>query len=120
VAARVGFCQKLTHPEVLVCFNIFAFLRACRLNRLCARFLGFSGWWVSFGVLHASVQVIVDCTGLNMACVNDFKADLYGLTALSISVARNALLEQWPARIGNFSGLKWKIGNLIRCISDVG
>ena len=50
--------------EVLVLLHIFAFLRACRLHRLCARFLGFSGWWVSFGVLHASVQVIVDCTGL--------------------------------------------------------
>ena len=84
MAARVGFGGKFMHPEVLVCCNIFAFLRACRLNRLCARFLGFSGCWVSFGVLHVSVQVIVDCTGLIMACVNglwqnDFKADLYGL-----------------------------------------
>ena len=70
VAARVGFCQKFMHGEVLVCFNFFAFLRACRPNRFGARFLGFSGWWLSFGVLHASVQVIVDCTGLIMACLN--------------------------------------------------
>ena len=70
VAARVGFMGKFMHGEVLVCFNFFAFLRACRLNRLCARFLGFSSLFVSFGVLHASVQVIADCTGLIMAGIN--------------------------------------------------
>ena len=56
--------------EVLVCCNIFAFLRACRLNYLWARFLGLSGLWVSFGLLHASVQVIVEGIGLIMACIN--------------------------------------------------
>ena len=70
VAARVGFCQKLMHSKVLVLLNTFAFLRACRLNRFGARFLGFSSLWVSFGVLHASVQVIADCTGLIMGCIN--------------------------------------------------
>ena len=56
--------------EVLVLLHIFAFLRACRLNCLCARFLGFSGLWVRLGVLHASVQVIVEGTGLIMALIN--------------------------------------------------
>ena len=69
VASRVGLGGKFMHPEVLVCCNFFAFRRACQVNRLCARFLGVSGWWVSFGVLHASVQVIVDGTGLIMACI---------------------------------------------------
>jgi hypothetical protein len=58
------------HHEVWVCCIIFAFLRACRLNRLVSRFLGVSGWWLSLGVLHASVQVILDGTGLIMACIN--------------------------------------------------
>ena len=69
VASRVGFGGKFMRSEVLVLLNIFAFLRACRLNRLCARFLGFSGWWVSFGVLHASAPVIVDGSGLIMVCI---------------------------------------------------
>ena len=69
VAARVGFWGEFMHHEVWVCCIIFAFLRACRLNRLWARFLGFSGLWVSFAVLHASVEVVVDGTGLFMACI---------------------------------------------------
>ena len=56
--------------QVLVLLNIFAFLSACRLNRLCARFLGFPGLLVSFHLLYVSVQVIVDCTSLIMACIN--------------------------------------------------
>ena len=48
------------------------------------------------------------CSALHW--LNDFKADLYGLTALSISVARSALLKQWLAQIGSFFG--FEIGNL--------
>ena len=62
--------SKVFARRSFVSFNVFAFLRACRLNRFCARFVGFSGLLVIFGVLHASVQVIVDCTGLIMACIN--------------------------------------------------
>ena len=57
-------------------------------------------------MLHASVQVIADCTGLIMAVINDFKADLYGLSALSISVAHSFWPTTWPAEIGSFAGFE--------------
>ena len=41
-----------------------------------------------------------------LTALSDFKADLYGLTALSISVYSGDLLTQWPAEIGSFSNFE--------------
>ena len=118
VASRVGFGGKFMRGEFLVCCNIFAFLRACRLNCLCARFLGFSGWWVSFGVLHASVQVIVDGTGLILACINGLWQNV--VWQLGSEIGKSEIGKSENRKIGNRKIGKSEIGKSEIGKSEIG